>query len=192
LRDLGALMFRALYRVKVTGLENLPVPGTPMIIAPNHVSLIDGPLMHCFLPIDAVFAIDTGWAAKVVGEAAAVGPAAHHRRPFAALAARTLIHEIEAGQPIVIFPEGRVTVTGQLMKVYDGTAMIADKTSALVVPVRIQGPERSPFGYLSRAQIRKALLPRISIAIQAGAAVGPPSCAASSAGAPPAPRSRTS
>jgi acyl-[acyl-carrier-protein]-phospholipid O-acyltransferase / long-chain-fatty-acid--[acyl-carrier-protein] ligase len=166
LRDLGALMFRALCRVKITGLENLPVQGTPMIVAPNHVSIIDGPLMHCFLPIEAVFAIDTGWAQKWWVRPLLWGMPHTTVDPSRPLAARTLIHEIEAGQPIVIFPEGRVTVTGQLMKVYDGTAMIADKTSALVVPVRIQGPERSLFGYLSHAQIRKALLPRISIAIQ--------------------------
>jgi acyl-[acyl-carrier-protein]-phospholipid O-acyltransferase / long-chain-fatty-acid--[acyl-carrier-protein] ligase len=165
LRDLGALMFRTLYRVKVTGLENLPVPGTPMIIAPNHVSIIDGPLMHCFLPIEAVFAIDTGWAQKWWVRPLLWGLPHTTVDPSRPLAARTLIHEIESGQPIVIFPEGRVTVTGQLMKVYDGTAMIADKTKALVVPVRIQGPERSLFGYLSNAQIRKALLPRISIAV---------------------------
>jgi acyl-[acyl-carrier-protein]-phospholipid O-acyltransferase / long-chain-fatty-acid--[acyl-carrier-protein] ligase len=52
------------------------------------------------------------------------------------------------------------------MKVYDGTAMIADKADALVVPVRIKGAERSPFSYLSRGQIRKALFPRITVEIQ--------------------------
>ena len=34
------------------------------------------------------------------------------------------------------------------MKAYDGAAMIADKADAWIVPVRIEGPERSPFGYL--------------------------------------------
>ena len=166
LRDLGALIFRVLYRVKVTGIENLPPQGTPMLITPNHVSLMDGPLLHCVLPIDAVFAIDTGWAAKWWVKPLLLGLPHTTVDPTRPLAARTLIHEIEAGQPIVIFPEGRVTVTGQLMKVYDGTAMIADKANAPVVPVRIKGAERSPFGYLSRGEIRKALFPRISIEIQ--------------------------
>ncbi len=67
-RDFGALLFRALFRVEVRGLENLPPAGTRMLIAPNHVSLIDGPLLHAVLPIDASFAVDTGiakaWWAK--------------------------------------------------------------------------------------------------------------------------------
>ena len=53
MRDFGALLFRALFRVEVRGLENLPAAGTRMLIAPNHVSLIDGPLLHAVLPIDA-------------------------------------------------------------------------------------------------------------------------------------------
>ena len=67
-RDFGGLLFRALFRTEVRGLENLPPAGTRMLIAPNHVSLIDGPLLHAVLPIDAGFAVDTGiakaWWAK--------------------------------------------------------------------------------------------------------------------------------
>ena len=165
-RDLGALIFRTLYRVEVTGMDNLPPPGTPMLITPNHVSLMDGPLLHCVLPIDAVYAIDTAWAGKWWVRPLLWGLPHTTVDPTKPLAARTLIHEVEAGKPIVIFPEGRVSVTGQLMKVYDGTAMIADKADALVVPVRIKGAERSPFSYLSRGQIKKALFPRITVEIQ--------------------------
>jgi acyl-[acyl-carrier-protein]-phospholipid O-acyltransferase / long-chain-fatty-acid--[acyl-carrier-protein] ligase len=165
-RDLGALIFRILYRVEVTGMDNMPAPGTPMLITPNHVSLMDGPLLHCVLPIDAIYAIDTGWAGKWWVKPLLWGLPHTTVDPTRPLSARTLIHEVEAGQPIVIFPEGRVSVTGQLMKVYDGTAMIADKADALVVPVRIKGAERSPFSYLSSGQISKAMFPRITVEIQ--------------------------
>src|SRR6201987_1572154 len=67
-RDFGALLFKPLFRTEVRGLENLPPAGTRMLITPNHVSLIDGPLLHAILPIDASFAVDTGiakaWWAK--------------------------------------------------------------------------------------------------------------------------------
>ena len=57
-----------IFRVEVRGLENLPPAGTRIVIAPNHVSLIDGPLLHAILPIEASFAVDTGiakaWWAK--------------------------------------------------------------------------------------------------------------------------------
>ncbi len=83
--------------------------------------------------------------------------------PTTPLAARTLVNAVKGGETIVIFPEGRITVTGGLMKVYDGAAMIADKADAWIVPVRIDGPERSPFSYLKPSQIKKALFPKFTV-----------------------------
>jgi acyl-[acyl-carrier-protein]-phospholipid O-acyltransferase/long-chain-fatty-acid--[acyl-carrier-protein] ligase len=166
IRDLATLLFGLIYRVEVRGQENLPAPGTRMIIAPNHVSLLDGPLIHCFLPLDAVFAIDTGFTRKAWMKPLLWGLPHHPIDPTRPLAARQLIAAIKAGEPLVIFPEGRITVTGQLMKIYDGTAMMADKADALVVPVRIEGAERSTLSYLVQGQIRKALFPRIRLTIQ--------------------------
>ena len=55
---------------------------------------------------------------------------AHLLEPTKPLAARTLVDAVKAGETIVIFPEGRITVTGSLMKAYDGAAMIADRADA--------------------------------------------------------------
>lgn len=164
-RDFGALLFRALFRTEVRGLENLPPPGTRMLIAPNHVSLIDGPLLHAVLPIDASFAVDTGiskaWWAKPF-----LRVVKHYTMdPTKPLAARDLIKLVAAGEPVVIFPEGRITVSGSLMKVYDGTAMIADKADAVVVPVRIEGAQRSHLSYLTSSQIKRSWFPRVTVTI---------------------------
>jgi acyl-[acyl-carrier-protein]-phospholipid O-acyltransferase/long-chain-fatty-acid--[acyl-carrier-protein] ligase len=166
LRDFATLLLSAAYRVEVNGRENMPEPGQRMIITPNHVSLLDGPLMHAFLPIDGVFAIDTGMAQKSWVKPLLRGVPFHPIDPLKPMSARDLTRAVKAGEPLVIFPEGRITVTGHLMKIYDGTAMIADKADAVVVPVRIEGAERSFWSYLKQGQIRKALFPRIRITIE--------------------------
>ncbi|MGY4345026.1 acyl-CoA synthetase (AMP-forming)/AMP-acid ligase II [Bradyrhizobium sp. GM7.3] len=66
---------------------------------------------------------------------------------------------------MVIFPEGRITVSGSLMKVYDGTAMIADKADAVVVPIRIEGAQRSHLSYLNGSQIKRSWFPRVTVTI---------------------------
>ena len=166
LRDLATLVLGLIYRVEVEGADNMPAPGTHMIIAPNHVSLLDGPLIHCFLPVDAVFAIDTGMTQKWWMKPLLWGLPHYPIDPTRPLSARHLMAAVRQGEPLVIFPEGRITVTGQLMKIYDGTAMIADKTDALIVPVRIEGAERSTLSYLMQGQIKKALFPRIRLTVQ--------------------------
>ena len=90
----------------------------------------------------------------------------HHTvDPTRPLGARDLIKLVAAGEPVVIFPEGRITVSGSLMKVYDGTAMIADKADAVIVPVRIEGAQRSYLSYLKNGEIKRALFPKVTISI---------------------------
>ena len=165
MQDLAAFAFKLHYRVEVRGLENLPKAGERVLITPNHTSLMDGPLMHALLPGHAAFAIDTR-----VAQAWWVKPFLRVVKPYTIdptrpLAMRQLVNGVKQGETLVIFPEGRVTVTGGLMKVYDGAAMIADKADAWVVPVRIEGMDRTVWSYLTRRQIRKALFPKVWVTI---------------------------
>lgn len=164
-QDLAMFIFRLFYRLEVRGMENLPEEGERVIIAPNHISLMDGPVMHAILPSHAAFAIDHG-----IAQAWWVKPflkliKAYTLDPTRPLAARALINEVKDGQTLVIFPEGRLTVTGGLMKVYDGTAMIADKSDAWIVPVRIDGLERSPWSYMRKSQTKKVWFPKVTVTI---------------------------
>ena len=158
--DLLNLYFRLFHRVEVRGLEHLKAAGERAVIAVNHVSFADAPLILSLMEDKPVFAIDSGiakaWWVKPFLGIARVFP----MDPTKAMGTRGLIQEVREGRKLVIFPEGRITVTGSLMKVYDGAAMIADKADANIVPVRIEGLERSFFSRLSGDMIRRALFPK--------------------------------
>ncbi len=164
-RDVAAFVFKTFYGLEVKGLENLPPVGERAVITPNHVSLIDAPVLHAILPGHASFAVDSGiaqtwWARpflKLVNFQSI--------DPTKPLGTRNLVNAVKAGEQLVIFPEGRVTVTGGLMKVYDGSAMIADKADAWIVPVRIDGAERSTLSYLKSSQTKKAWFPKVTVTI---------------------------
>ncbi|HEY4636418.1 MAG TPA: AMP-binding protein, partial [Rhodospirillales bacterium] len=163
--DFLSIVFRALYRVEVKGVENLLNAGPNPIIALNHVSFLDAALAMSLLPKDPVFAIDSEMAKKWW-----VRPFLHFTRampldPTKPMATRTLINAVRGGEPLIIFPEGRLTMTGSLMKVYDGAGLVADKTDAYVVPVRLAGLEYTPFTRLSRAQVRRRWFPKVTVTV---------------------------
>ena len=164
-RTLLRWILRLAYRAELHGAENLQGLGDRVLIVVNHVSFLDAALLMAFLDESPVFAINTEiaqrWWVKPLGRLAdffALDPA----NP---LATKTLIAKVREGRPCVIFPEGRISVTGALMKIYAGPAWIADKTDAVVVPVRIDGAERSPFSRLNRGQVRRVLFPKIKVTI---------------------------
>ena len=166
--DLLSVLFRVFYRMEVKGLENLPPSGTPCVIALNHVSFLDAPVILSILDEKPVFAIDWQIAKKWWVKPFLSIARCYPMDPMKPLSTRGLINEVKKGLRLVIFPEGRITVTGALMKVYDGAAMIADKANAVVVPVRLEGLERTPFSRLPTSIIRKALFPKVRVTILPG------------------------
>ncbi len=163
-RDFGRLIFQIFYDLKVKGLENLPKAGEPTIIAPNHVSMLEAGMLHGVLPGHASFAVNTQ-----IAEVKWIKPFlklinAYVLDPTKPLATRGLVNTVKSGETIVIFPEGRITITGSLMKVYEGTGMIAEKADAWVVPVRVEGAERAKlWSYLRPTQIKKAWFPKVTL-----------------------------
>jgi acyl-[acyl-carrier-protein]-phospholipid O-acyltransferase / long-chain-fatty-acid--[acyl-carrier-protein] ligase len=164
-RDLLSVIFRALFRLEVKGLDNVAKAGPNAIIALNHVSFLDAPVALSLLEREPVFAIDSHMAQRWWVKPFLKLTRAMPLDPTKPLATRTLIHVVRGGDPLIIFPEGRITVTGSLMKVYDGAAMIADKSDAMLLPVRIKGLEKSYFTRLARSQVRRRLVPKVTVTI---------------------------
>ncbi|MEA1831244.1 acyl-[ACP]--phospholipid O-acyltransferase [Methylobacterium durans] len=164
-RDFLSILFRAFYRLEVRGLENVERAGPNAIIALNHVSFLDAPLALSLLEQEPVFAIDHGVAQRWWVKPFLKITKAMPLDPTRPLATRTLINAVKAGETLIIFPEGRLTVTGSLMKVYDGAGLIADKSGAMVVPVKIEGLEQTAFSRLSRAQVRRRWWPKVTVTV---------------------------
>lgn len=164
-RDFVSILFRAFHRLEVEGLENLKNAGEAPILALNHVSFLDGPLALALTDEEPIFAIDyniaKAWWVKPFLKLCNFLPL----DPTKPMATRSLIKAVKEGDPLVIFPEGRITVTGGLMKVYDGAAMVADKTGSMVVPIRINGLEKSYFSRLTKSHVRRRLFPKVTVQV---------------------------
>ena len=157
-------LFRLFYRVEVRGLENFAKAGRRAVIIGNHTSFLDGPLLSAFLPERCYFAINSQIAARWW-----VKPAFHlfdllPIDPLNPMAIKTLASALKKGRKVIIFPEGRITRTGSLMKVYEGPGTIAHLANAPVLPVRIDGALYSPFS-LMQGKLRVRWFPKITLTI---------------------------
>ena len=164
-KGIGRTVFRWFYGMTVEGEENLRKCGDRVVIVANHTSFLDGALLSCFLPQRATFAINTHIAQRWWVKPAFLLFDLLPLDPTNPMAAKTMVDVVKQGRPLVIFPEGRITVTGALMKIYEGPGTIADLSGAAILPVRINGAQYTPFSRL-KGKLRLRWFPKISMTIQ--------------------------
>ncbi|MBM3633460.1 MAG: acyl-[ACP]--phospholipid O-acyltransferase [Alphaproteobacteria bacterium] len=158
----GLLKF--LFRVEIKGLQNYHNSGKRTLIIANHTSFLDGLLIFAFIPERLNFAIYSHyinkWWIRIMRGSINLFPL----DPTNPLATKHLIDFLRQDRKCVIFPEGRITVTGSLMKIYDGPGMVADRAEATILPIRIEGAQYSFFSHL-RGVVRRKFLPQITLTI---------------------------
>lgn len=155
-------LLRLVFRVQLRGWEHLQANGRPTLIVANHVSFLDGALLWAFLPGRVRFAISTlharTWWIKPIVRLTGLFPL-DQLNP---MALKGFIEQLKAGATMGIFPEGRITRTGGLMKIYQGPATAADHADADILPIHIEGAQFHPSSRLG-ARVRGRLWPRITL-----------------------------
>lgn len=141
---LSRCYFRTFHDFKVEGLENIPKTGA-IIIAGNHLSNADPPAIGGFAGLvrDSRFVAKKelfeipglGWFFRRSGyipvdRARTIGD-------FGAL--KEVVHALERGESVVMFPEGTRSKTGKPQKPKSGIGFLVYKTGVPVLPVRIDG-----------------------------------------------------
>ncbi len=131
---------QAWFRGEIIGTEHIPAGG-PFLIAGNHASLLDPPLIGCQVPRQTrPFARKTLWNGRIATwwldgvECIAVD-----RDSGDVGAIRKVLAALQADRGIILFPEGTRSPDGQLQKPKAGVGLMACKTGAPVVPARIYG-----------------------------------------------------
>lgn len=133
--------------LKIHGIENVPMRG-PVIIAPNHASLFDPPLVGCTVPRPVTtmgkaelfekknfgFKI-LGWIIRRMGSFPVKRGSADRR------ALRMAMRVLQNNEALVIFPEGTRTRNGELGPAEHGLALIAHSSKSPVVPMYLKGTE---------------------------------------------------
>lgn len=127
-------------RVRVRGLETLPMP---CVAVANHVSYLDGVVLHAVLPIRFSFVIKREMSAvplaglllrRLGAEFVERRGRAHGLRD-----ARRLLRQASAGQALVFFPEGTFGPMGGLGHFHIGAFAAAERARLPVVPIAIRG-----------------------------------------------------
>jgi acyl-[acyl-carrier-protein]-phospholipid O-acyltransferase / long-chain-fatty-acid--[acyl-carrier-protein] ligase len=156
--------FETLHGVEVSGIEHYKQAGSRRVVVINHLSFLDGCFVACYLPGSVTFAVNAQvaqkWWARMFLAFVKIFPV-EQGNPYAI---KTMIKTVRDGVPLAIFPEGRLTRTGGLMKIYEGAGAVADQADAMVVPIRIDGLQFSHLSFMQHKQ-RLRWFPKLTMTI---------------------------
>ena len=138
------MMARLFFRFRACNTEVLKAPG-PVLLVPNHQSLIDWFFLGVCLEGDWKFVVSsvaaqTSWLHRKISI---------NRRTFlidntSPYSLKRMAEYLEGGGRLVLFAEGRLSRTGTLMKLFDGTGFLLHKTAARVITCYLRGVDRLP------------------------------------------------
>jgi len=144
MRFLAWLLIHTVYRVRTVDTSNIPVEGAAILVC-NHVSYVDAIVINAASPRPIRFVMDhrifktpfLRWIFRAVN-AIPIAPAKENpwvmEKAFVDIA-----HALHDGELVCIFPEGKLTTTGDLNEFRNGIARIVDRSQVPVIPMALRG-----------------------------------------------------
>jgi 1-acyl-sn-glycerol-3-phosphate acyltransferase len=135
---------RVWFRLTVVGAERMPRQG-PLIVAANHLSLLDPPLVGCASPRELDY-MAKAELFRIPGLGELIRRVNAHpvdRTGTDSAALRLALRLLESGRAVLLFPEGTRGMEGRLGTARAGTGMLAALSGAPVVPVYLEGSGRA-------------------------------------------------
>ncbi|MBV9463943.1 MAG: MFS transporter, partial [Verrucomicrobiae bacterium] len=147
LRLFGTILCRCIYKVRASGVENIPSKGGALLIC-NHVSYVDAVVLQlaCPRPIRFLAFEDfhrrwwLGWALRIF-QVIPISP--RHAKG----AIQSAADRLKSGELVCIFPEGEMTRTGVLLGLRKGFELMARRGEAPVIPVYLDRLWGSVFSF---------------------------------------------
>jgi hypothetical protein len=165
------LLIHSVYRLRKVGVERIPEEG-PALIVCNHVSYVDSLVISagCRRPIrwvmyHQIFKIPVLSFVFRTAKAIPIAPA-HEDPVMLEQAYDAIARELADGQLVGIFPEGKLTSTGEMNEFRSGVVKILERTAVPVIPMALSGLWRSVFTR-NRARLRHItqLFPKVRLAV---------------------------
>jgi 1-acyl-sn-glycerol-3-phosphate acyltransferase len=174
------LLIHSVYRLRKSGLENIPDEG-PAVLVCNHVSFVDALVIAAACPRPVRFVMDHAIfripVLNFVFRTSRAIPIASARTDPALLerAYDEIARALEAGDLVCIFPEGRITDSGEIYPFRPGIRRIVSRTPVPVIPMALRGLWGSFFSRKGGRAMSRPFhtLPLRPIAVATAAAVAP-------------------
>ena len=134
------IFFKLYFRWEVYGTENVPKKG-PVLIASNHASYLDPPLVGSSLKRDMHYlARDTLFLNPVAGKILRYVNAVPVDRDGSGISGmRNIMEQLNQEHGVILFPEGTRSKDGHLQPGKTGVSLIVIRCPVPVVPVRVLG-----------------------------------------------------
>ncbi len=158
-------ILRALFKVEVKGLENLPKNGERALIITNHTSYMDVLLISAFTDREITFAINDQLIEKTLVKFMTNLTDVRPLDPHSPFAVKYMAERLNEDRLCMIMTEGIIEGGNTRMKIYEGPAMMAVKGNAPIIPIRIDGAGNTFFSRILGKKAAFKMFPKITLTV---------------------------